>query len=138
MLRRRAEKPGRPCAAAAAAVVSEVGRSVRGMIIDCGTCTVRGDACADCVVTFLTIPVRAGAGEAAAHGGDVLGDRAASPRHAAHSAPSHGAAAARRPAAASASDPGAGGVDLDDAERAAIAVLAGQGLVPPLRLVRAV
>jgi hypothetical protein len=27
------------------------------MMIDCGRCTVRGDACADCVVTFLTIPV---------------------------------------------------------------------------------
>ena len=32
--------------------------SVRGMIIDCDTCTERGAACADCVVTFLTIPVR--------------------------------------------------------------------------------
>ncbi len=28
------------------------------MKIDCDTCTVRGDACADCVVSFLTIPVR--------------------------------------------------------------------------------
>ncbi|WP_426592240.1 hypothetical protein ACPPVS_10640 [Cellulomonas sp. McL0617] len=28
------------------------------MIIDCDTCTERGAACADCVVTFLTIPVR--------------------------------------------------------------------------------
>ncbi|MDO8120380.1 hypothetical protein Q6346_03515 [Isoptericola sp. b490] len=24
------------------------------MLIDCGQCAVRGDACADCVVTFLT------------------------------------------------------------------------------------
>jgi len=32
--------------------------SVTCMIIDCGECAVRGDACADCVVTFLTIPVR--------------------------------------------------------------------------------
>ena len=32
--------------------------SVAGMIIDCGTCAVRGAACADCVVTFLTIEVR--------------------------------------------------------------------------------
>ncbi|PVU81812.1 hypothetical protein DDP54_14585 (plasmid) [Cellulomonas sp. WB94] len=31
------------------------------MIIDCDSCTVRGAACADCVVTFLTVPVRAGA-----------------------------------------------------------------------------
>jgi hypothetical protein len=28
------------------------------MMIDCGSCTVRGDACTDCVVTFLTIPTR--------------------------------------------------------------------------------
>ncbi|WP_028046513.1 hypothetical protein [Cellulomonas sp. URHE0023] len=28
------------------------------MIIDCDTCTERGAGCADCVVTFLTIPVR--------------------------------------------------------------------------------
>lgn len=39
-------------------VVSVAGPSVAGMMIDCGSCTVRGDACADCVVTFLTIPVR--------------------------------------------------------------------------------
>jgi len=24
-----------------------------GLLIDCGTCTVRGDACADCVVTVM-------------------------------------------------------------------------------------
>ncbi len=96
----------------APAVVSVVRRSVRGMIIDCGTCTVRGDACADCVVTFLTIPVRAEAGP-----------------------PGRGPA----PAVASggppqARDRTATAVDLDEAERAAIAVLAGSGLVPPLRL----
>ena len=28
------------------------------MLIDCGQCAVRGEACADCVVTFLTIGVR--------------------------------------------------------------------------------
>ena len=28
------------------------------MIIDCDTCEVRGKDCDDCVVTFLTIPVR--------------------------------------------------------------------------------
>ncbi len=41
--------------------VSVVAASVRGMIIDCGTCTARADACADCVVTYLTIGVRPGA-----------------------------------------------------------------------------
>ena len=36
------------------------------MIIDCDSCTVRGAACADCVVTFLTVPVRIGAAGALA------------------------------------------------------------------------
>lgn len=83
-------------------------------MIDCGTCTVRGDACADCVVTFLTIPVRADA-----RPGTVVA-----------------AAGGGRELHASGAD--ATGIDLDDAERAAIAVLAGSGLVPPLRMVRAV
>ena len=74
------------------------------MIIDCGSCTVRGDACADCVVTFLTIPVRPA---------DV-------PVPAGH------AEAAPEP------------IELDDAERGAIGVLARSGLVPPLRLKRVV
>jgi len=30
------------------------------MKIDCDTCVMRGGACSDCVVSFLTIPVRAG------------------------------------------------------------------------------
>ena len=45
--------------------MSEVVASVRAMLIDCGTCSVRGAACADCVVTFLTIPVRAASPPAA-------------------------------------------------------------------------
>jgi hypothetical protein len=56
------------------------------MIIDCDRCVVRGDACADCVVSVL------------------LG-----------APPS--------------------GVELAEEERAALAALAGGGLVPPLRLV---
>ena len=68
--------------------MSEVVDSVADMMIDCGRCTARGGACADCVVTFLTIPV--------------------------------------------------GVPDFDDAERDAIEVLASSGLVPPLRMVRAV
>ena len=43
--------------AAPGPAVSDPARTVRCMIIDCGSCTVRGQACADCVVTFLTIPV---------------------------------------------------------------------------------
>ena len=64
---------------------------MRDMLIDCDTCQVRGPACGDCVVTFLTIPVR----------------------------------------------PGAADPVLDDAEQAAVAVLAEGGLVPPLRMVSA-
>lgn len=76
------------------------------MIIDCDTCTARATACADCVVTFLTIPVRA---------------------------------APRAPVTAGpAPETAAGAVELDAAEQHAIGVLAASGLVPPLRLVRAV
>lgn len=74
--------------------------SVRRMIIDCDTCTQRGAACADCVVTFLTIPVRT-----------------RSP-----------AEPARAPVPA----------ELDAGERRAIEVLAASGLVPPLRMVKAI
>lgn len=42
------------------AVVSDPVRSVGVMKIDCDACEVRGPACGDCVVSFLTIPVRAG------------------------------------------------------------------------------
>ncbi len=38
--------------------MSEARHSLRGMIIDCDSCEVRGKACGDCVVSFLTIPVR--------------------------------------------------------------------------------
>lgn len=82
--------------------------SVGGMIIDCGSCTVRGDACTDCVVTFLTVPVREGVGPPTTYA-DVSTTDLATGRQ----------------------------VDLDDAERRALDVLAGSGLVPPLRLVRA-
>jgi hypothetical protein len=91
------------------------------MIIDCDSCTVRGAACTDCVVTFLTIPVRpAGPGPRAG-------------RSAGTGYPAGPAGAG--PAVAD----GCGGlpVDLDDDERAAIDVLASSGLVPPLRMVRA-
>lgn len=74
--------------------MSDPAASVARMIIDCGQCAVRGDACTECVVTFLTVPVR----------------------------PADGWAAAPSPP------------DLDDAERDAIQVLAGSGLVPPLRM----
>jgi hypothetical protein len=40
--------------------VSVGAASLPVMIIDCDSCTVRGAACADCVVTFLTVPTRSG------------------------------------------------------------------------------
>jgi hypothetical protein len=78
------------------------------MLIDCGTCTVRGDACADCVVTFLTIAVG---------GGGAV--QPASPQPVPVGLPM---------------PPPVGLVELDDAEQAALQVLARSGLVPPLRL----
>jgi hypothetical protein len=41
------------------------------MKIDCDTCVARGDACSDCVVSFLTIPVRSGLRSADARGVDA-------------------------------------------------------------------
>ncbi|WP_146925227.1 hypothetical protein [Cellulomonas xylanilytica] len=84
------------------------------MIIDCDTCRAPATACADCVVTFLTIPVRA------------------SPPASSY------ATTAGRDAAATTTGTAAGAVELDAAEQHAIGVLAASGLVPPLRLVRAV
>lgn len=40
--------------------MSDPAATVAHMMIDCGQCSVRGAACGDCVVTFLTVPVRAG------------------------------------------------------------------------------
>lgn len=42
----------------AATGVSAHAASVRRMLIDCGSCTAGPAACPDCVVTFLTVPVR--------------------------------------------------------------------------------
>ena len=57
------------------------------MIIDCGTCLVRGPACGDCMVTA------------------IIGH------------------------------PGAGPVEFDGPQQAALSALAASGMVPPLRLV---
>jgi hypothetical protein len=74
---------------------AHIGSTIRprgpAMLIDCDACTVRGPACAGCVVTVLL---------------------------------------RIEPAV---QDTGA--VELDHAEQEALAVLAGSGLVPPLRLV---
>ena len=95
------------------------------MIIDCDSCTVRGAACTDCVVTFLTIPVRP---SGHVPGVGVTGTSAASATSvsaASGTAPGRSATAGSVP------------VDLDADERAALDVLASSGLVPPLRMVRA-
>ena len=52
--------------------MSVVGSTVTHMIIDCGECAVRGNSCADCVVTFLTVPVRVGAAAAPSDAGADL------------------------------------------------------------------
>lgn len=101
--------------------------TVSRMMIDCDSCTVRGAACTDCVVTFLTIPVRPSAGGV----GSAGGGGAAPPVRS-----TGGDAAPGRAAPAVGARPGAR-VDLDDGERAAIGVLAASGLVPPLRMERA-
>ncbi len=75
------------------------------MLIDCDACTARGPACGDCVVTVLL-------SGPPAHG---------------HAPPGPGGPA-----------DGASGrvpLELDGAERTALANLARGGLVPPLRLV---
>lgn len=46
--------------------MSDPDRTLEGMKIDCDTCARRGAACSDCVVSFLTIPVRNGLGSAGA------------------------------------------------------------------------
>jgi len=82
------------------------------MLIDCDACGVRGPACGDCVVTVL------------------LGGAPATAPAAHHRHPVGGAAdgPGGEPA-------GAAGPELDDAERAALAVLARHGLVPALHRV---
>ncbi len=109
------------------------------MLIDCDTCTVRGEGCADCVVTVLL-----GAPPGWQDGGPVVvpltrrrpetpgseprtpgpdtphtPERVAVRRDVAHL---DGDAALSRPV-----------VELDDVERRAVRALAEFGLVPPLR-----
>jgi hypothetical protein len=76
------------------------------MIIDCDTCTVRGLACQDCVITVLLsnpMPRHTHVDDEVAH--------------------AHGDSSCALP------------VDLDADEQSAVRALASVGLVPPLRLV---
>jgi len=87
------------------------------VIIDCDGCLARGPACQDCVVTVVLGP------EVERHPATgQRGHRGWFPVPVLVSGP-------RLPVR------GAGQVDLDAAEQAAIVVLAGSGLVPPLRAV---
>ncbi|MCE3555767.1 hypothetical protein LWC33_30530 [Pseudonocardia sp. RS11V-5] len=87
------------------------------MIVDCDSCEVRGSSCGDCAIGVLLgmpeVPAGVPAVDAAelADGGEVIGVGG-------EDLPS-----------------GAPRVQLDAAERQALAVLADQGLLPRLRLV---
>lgn len=91
------------------------------MIIDCDGCRARGPACHDCVVTVLLGPADGETAEAGTSGARTAGRP---PRPVLVCGPRLGVR-------------NAGAVDLDAAEQAAIAVLSGSGLVPPLRMVPA-
>ncbi|MGI8870830.1 MAG: hypothetical protein ACR2F6_18810 [Mycobacteriales bacterium] len=91
------------------------------MLIECETCAMRDIACSDCVVGVLLssppMPERvAGTERSGETAGPGDAGRSGSAADAGHAAV----------------------VGLTDDERAALAVLAGDGLVPPLRLVRPV
>jgi hypothetical protein len=108
------------------------------MIIDCDRCTVRGAACANCAVTFVTedMPARAPApsrmtGAAPARDSRAKPGPAARPANVTMQAgKSRDAAAAGKPPAADGSAPV---IELDAAEIRALAALANAGLIPPLR-----
>ncbi len=83
------------------------------MIIDCDTCTARGDACGDCVVSFLTISVRD-----SAHANTALAntERESEREDGNIAFPSAAAVLA-----------------IDDDQARAVSALAASGLVSPLR-----
>ncbi|MEI4271071.1 hypothetical protein TEK04_04990 [Klenkia sp. LSe6-5] len=96
------------------------------MLIDCDTCTVRGEGCGDCVVSVLLgTPGQRGSAAAVVPLGRRPG-RAAQP-----ALPGLGAALGE----ALVSGPTRRGrrLEFDDVERRALYVLAEMGLVPPLR-----
>jgi hypothetical protein len=110
------------------------------VLIDCDTCTVRGEGCADCVVTVLL-----GAPPGWQDTGPTVVPLTRHPRV----GTDRPGAATRRPDAPDAPERVAAGcdaphidsdepairtvVELDDVERRAVRALADFGLVPPLR-----
>lgn len=133
------------------------------MLIDCDTCTVRGEGCADCVVTVLLgappgwqeggptvvpltrrpragsvgdggAPRRAGtAGEATAAGEKQARDEHRTLRADTPDSPGRAAASCEVHHVDSGVAISRPVVDLDDVERRAVRALADFGLVPPLR-----
>jgi hypothetical protein len=113
------------------------------VLIDCDTCTVRGQGCDDCVVTVLlgappgwrgadptVVPLtRRTAGAAGPRRASAAGDRFPGPGDA--PGPTAPERDVRRVDTA-ARDPWSV-VDLDEVERRAVQALADFGLVPPLR-----
>ncbi|MEJ5915438.1 hypothetical protein [Pseudokineococcus sp. 1T1Z-3] len=94
------------------------------MIVDCERCAVRGPACSGCVVTVLLgMPPQSGSPQVTA------------PRAAPTAVPVGVPVVGRRWLEESGALLEAPADGLDDAERAALDVLAGAGLVPRLRLV---
>ena len=118
------------------------------MIIDCDRCNVRGLACANCAITFITVEQAAPPPQAARAGQPPQAPQAASqlpqsapqpPQTGPHAAEALTAADASKTAQsrqARRTEPRTGQaaeVELDAADLRAMAVLASAGLIPPLR-----
>ncbi len=112
------------------------------MLIDCDTCTVRGEGCADCVVTVLlgappgwqeegprVVPLTRRPRAA----GGAAGARATAGRADAPDAPGQGVPLCEVGHVDSGDPSARPVVELDDVERRAVSALAEFGLVPPLR-----
>ncbi len=100
------------------------------MLIDCDTCTVRGEGCADCVVTVLL-----GAPPGWSDTGPTVVPLTRRPRPDADAPDAPGPIAARGdvPHVDSAGVADRPVVELDEVEARAVRALADFGLVPPLR-----
>ena len=122
------------------------------MLIDCDTCTVRGQGCDDCVVTVLlgappdwqgsdptVVPLTRRGGEPLGRAGAATGCPAGAHPGTAHSpkasgdAPEGADVARDVPRVDTTAEGGRSVVELDDVERRAVRALAEFGLVPPLR-----
>jgi len=122
------------------------------VLIDCDTCTVRGQGCDDCVVTVLlgappdwrgsdptVVPLTRRGAEPARRASAATGCPAGTHPVTAHSAEASGDAPEGAdvvrdvPRIDTVAGDGRSVVELDDVERRAVRALAEFGLVPPLR-----